>query len=343
MLRVLCLGLPLSFGARPLPQPQLVSSRVPYRAPLAVLALRGGALQASEPTDANLEHTGVAPTPLRRRAMYLSCIGIVALWMGCGTLFYSYHNGWPLAQSFFYAVDAGMSIGFCTEVAETTVSSRAFTIVFIILGASVVGGALALFVQDAVAGAASAGSAEYRRLLERDAFRRADTDQDGVLSYDEFGALVRSCGYELGEAEMLGLCRKFDASCDGIISYREFMRSFRGLQALLDTSSALYSRSLAVRAAARAWTAVRALAWGEHRIYAACAAWVALGVAWGVAKQWWDVITATHFAVSALATGALRRAAPRLHARPRAPRRRTPHPSGGQAGSLRRPSTRCRA
>ena len=87
--------------------------------------------------------------------MYASCFGIVFVWIGAGTLFYAHHNGWPLSQAFFYAVDAGMSIGFCTEVAETTTSSRAFTVVFILLGASVVGGALALFVEVCAAAAAA--------------------------------------------------------------------------------------------------------------------------------------------------------------------------------------------
>ena len=30
---------------------------------------------------------------------------------------------------------------------------------------------------------------------------------------------------------------------------------------------------------------------GEHRIFAACAVWVALGVAWGMLRQRWDVVT----------------------------------------------------
>jgi len=50
------------------------------------------------------------------------------------------------------AVDAGMSIGFCTDVAETKLGSKAFTVIYILLGASVVGGALALFIQDIVEG-----------------------------------------------------------------------------------------------------------------------------------------------------------------------------------------------
>jgi hypothetical protein len=34
--------------------------------------------------------------------MYLSCMGIVSLWILTGTLFYSYYNEWPIPQSFFY-------------------------------------------------------------------------------------------------------------------------------------------------------------------------------------------------------------------------------------------------
>lgn len=69
------------------------------------------------------------PMQSKKRQMYLTCFAIVFVWISSGTLFYSNYYQWPLSQSFFYAVDAGMSIGFCTDVAETDVGSRAFTIV----------------------------------------------------------------------------------------------------------------------------------------------------------------------------------------------------------------------
>ena len=83
-------------------------------------------------------------------SLYAQCMAIVLVWISTGTIFYSLVNKWPLPQSFFYAVDAGMSIGFCTDVAETLLVSKAFTIIFILLGASVVGGALALFSKSTV-------------------------------------------------------------------------------------------------------------------------------------------------------------------------------------------------
>ena len=59
------------------------------------------------------------PMQSKKRQMYLTCSAIVFVWISSGTLFYSNYYQWPLSQSFFYAVDAGMSIGFCTDVAET--------------------------------------------------------------------------------------------------------------------------------------------------------------------------------------------------------------------------------
>ena len=50
----------------------------------------------------------------KKTKLYVSCLVIVMIWITTGTLFYSRFYDWPLSQSFFYAVDAGMSIGFCT-------------------------------------------------------------------------------------------------------------------------------------------------------------------------------------------------------------------------------------
>lgn len=88
---------------------------------------------------------GATTTSYNPLSLYAQCMAIVVAWISTGTIFYALVNKWPIPQSFFYAVDAGMSIGFCTDVAETKLVSKAFTIVFILLGASVVGGALGLF------------------------------------------------------------------------------------------------------------------------------------------------------------------------------------------------------
>ena len=57
-------------------------------------------------------HSGLQVS--KKTKLYASCLVIVMIWITIGTLFYSRFYGWPLSQSFFYAVDAGMSIGFCT-------------------------------------------------------------------------------------------------------------------------------------------------------------------------------------------------------------------------------------
>jgi len=188
--------------------------------------------------------------------MYQTCLIIVLIWVTSGTLFYAFVNDWPLPQSFFYAIDAGMSIGFCTDVHETKIISKAFTVVYILLGASCVGGALALFIQDAMEGIVTANRIEYLRLLEQE---------------NKAGNIVQS-DYELQSQHLPSLVNE---TAGPIIFFRKLANEILFM-------------------------------WGSnHRIYIVFIVWVLLGIIWGIVDQKWDVVTATHFAISALATGGL--------------------------------------
>jgi Ca2+-binding EF-hand superfamily protein len=244
--------------------------------------------------------------PLR---MYLSCMGIVLVWVATGTLFYSYCNEWPLAQSFFYAIDAGMSIGFCTDVAETKLVSKAFTIIYILLGASVVGGALALFIQSAVEGVSEPKTKDLQLFLEKDAFQRADLSHTGVLSYPEFRPLISTSiseSSDLSEDEMLILWKKFDRLKDGVIHFEEFAGTYRGIQGLVQSIQKKQAKSSRLRLLGLQLKTKIQQAWQlENRIYFCWLFWVMVGILWGIVDQKWDPITATHFSISALATGGL--------------------------------------
>jgi len=255
--------------------------------------------------------------PTSKKQMYLTCFAIVFVWISSGTLFYSYYYQWPLPQSFFYAVDAGMSIGFCTDVAETKVASRAFTIVHILLGASVVGGALVLMVQSVLEGVASRSSAVYKLILEKDSLKKAflgatssslfqypknlvSRKEKGLLSYDEFREVLKNNGLELTDKEFQRVCTFHDPHQEGCIQYDYFANNFQGINRILPMSRPVHNKSH------RAWDMVSSLFTNEyHRIYLIFLLWIGMGIIWGVVDQGWDVITATHFAVSALATGGL--------------------------------------
>jgi Ca2+-binding EF-hand superfamily protein len=254
----------------------------------------------------NTPKVRVAYNPL---SMYLTCMAIVSVWIASGTLFYSYCNDWPLAQSFFYAVDAGMSIGFCTDVHEVKLVSKAFTIVYILLGASVTGGALALFIQDAVEGLSTPAVQEYQVLLEKEVFRKADVDRTGVLTYTKFQALIRSSGMEdISDDDVQRLWTKFGRLKDGVIHFEEFVGTYRGIEQLVQ-SLKKQQKSMNLNPLWRLTTQLRIWlqqAWQlENRIYFVFMLWVSIGIMWGILNQHWDPITATHFAVSALATGGL--------------------------------------
>ena len=105
----------------------------------------------------------------------LMCVGIVAVWIGAATAVFSWSEGWPVAQSLFFAVDTGMSIGF-GAVAEEKLRTKVFTIFHVLLGASAISGAIALFADSVVAESAGIAASEYSVAALEGAFRAADKD-----------------------------------------------------------------------------------------------------------------------------------------------------------------------
>eukprot|EP00536_Pseudo-nitzschia_multiseries_P016030 jgi/Psemu1/219924/e_gw1.1004.1.1 len=226
-----------------------------------------------------------------------------------------------------------MSIGFCTDVVEIKLVSKAFTIVFIVLGASVVGGALALFIQDIVEGVVdrerqnncSILTKEYELMLEKEIFEKFDADQNGSLSKEEFAKLLRATTptRKLSESDIDVLWTKFDSIKDGKIVFEEFAGTSRCIKEVIDSlhdgttdgndmNSNFDAQSIATKIK-ESTSLVRnsvssrlKLMWSsENRIYGVFLAWVSLGIIWGIIDQNWDPITSTHFAISALATGGL--------------------------------------
>ena len=123
-------------------------------------ALRGGG-------DTSAKSAGLSASTI--------CAAVVLSWISIATLVFSLNEGWPIAQSLFYAVDTGMSIGF-GAVAENKASTKLFTILHVLLGASAVGGAIALFAEAMVAESSRVAACEYSRMALLGAFEAADAD-----------------------------------------------------------------------------------------------------------------------------------------------------------------------
>lgn len=108
----------------------------------------------------------------------------------------------------------------------------------------------------------------------------------------------------LTENQFEKLCTKFDVDSDGGVSCREFLRNIAFMDQLLEMHSPLYSDKYHVRKMTELYEAcIKRPFTGYNRIFFACFIWVCTGVTWGVVRMKWDIITATHFAISALATG----------------------------------------
>lgn len=115
-----------------------------------------------------------------------------------------------------------MSIGF-GAVAEGRPSSKLFTIAHVLLGASAIGGAIALFAQSVIAGSAAIASAEYVMASVRASFAAADADSSGSLSRAELAAVLGRCCDELTEAERDAAISVFDHDGDGNVTIDEFL------------------------------------------------------------------------------------------------------------------------
>ena len=82
------------------------------------------------------------------RAIYISVL-LLTCWILGGTLFYHFWYDWSLATAFYYAGQAGLSIGFGSPH-ETDDGSKLFTIFFVFCGSSFICSSLALFVGNAL-------------------------------------------------------------------------------------------------------------------------------------------------------------------------------------------------
>lgn len=205
-----------------------------------------------------------------------------------------------------------MSIGFCTDVVEPNVTSRAFTVVYILLGASCVGGALVLMVQSILEEAAQRTSLRYRQILEVDSFKKEFFGEDkswmanlqsmqhsirdlnrGVLSYDAFRKSLQKYGCRLSDEEFSGVCQAYDPCGNGFVQYEDFRKIFKGVDKIR-TAFEYNDRRFLARFFIQVWQAISPIFTDEaQRIYLIFILYIGLGVCWGMMNQKWDVVTAT--------------------------------------------------
>ena len=198
-----------------------------------------------------------------------------------------------------------MSIGFCTEVKETEVASRLFTIVHILLGASCIGGVLVMLVNSILEGVYNRSSEMYKQIVERYSFQKAFKANKGRLSYEEFDNVLQSNGCILSDSELKRACSEYDLDHNGFIQREDFDRIFEGIANIVPSSRYINSQWPLLRVTARAFDAFMSLFTDKNRrINILFIFWIAVGVLWGM-RYGWDPITALHFSVSALATGGL--------------------------------------
>ena len=277
-----------------------------------LLTLRGGGKElTTQPTQTQKK----VDAKRNKLKLYLMCAAIAASWFVFATLFFSRSENWPLAQSFFFTVDTGMGIGF-GAVEEQLQRTRVFTIINALVGASAVGGALALFADNIVAESSTVAAQEFASAALNGAFTRADTSGDGQLGRDELKAALKDLDVAVGAQDLDEAMKKFDTNGDGSLSAAEFSAAVRPhlvhdgeeheVGVSIDIASAI-RRAIERRAESPISRAFRGLLnfLTEHMTLVVWFLYIAGGAAWGMLAQGWDLIKGIHFAVGSLSTGGL--------------------------------------
>ena len=73
--------------------------------------------------------------------IYFRAFFIYTIWTFIGIIFYTYYDGWTLSTSFYYALEAGLSVGYCVP-SEPNDNSKIFTIFYVLTASSIVSGIL---------------------------------------------------------------------------------------------------------------------------------------------------------------------------------------------------------
>jgi Ca2+-binding EF-hand superfamily protein len=111
---------------------------------------------------------------------------------------------------------------------------------------------------------------------------------------------------DISDDDIQRLWTKFDRLKDGVIHFEEFVGTYRGIERLVQSLQQNHSMNPLRRLLTQLRNGFLQHAWQlENRIYFVFVFWLSIGILWGMLDQHWDPITATHFAVSALATGGL--------------------------------------
>jgi len=213
-------------------------------------------------------------------ALVFRAMIIFVLWLGSAIIFYSYHDGFRWWQAFYYAVQAGFSVGF-GALTEGNDLSRLFTIFVTLCGSSLIVSGISFILKKGM------GNLNlYRRSVEA-CFTAADKDGTGELTLCEFHAFLLGNGYLVSTREAKKLFKKIDIHKTGAITKSEWLEYYNNYGGRGSFAKQFYTFLDS---------------WMMTFVFFM---WTAIGAAYGVFYEKWSIITGFYYSVTACSTGGL--------------------------------------
>mmetsp|Transcript_34948 Transcript_34948/g.108750 ORF Transcript_34948/g.108750 Transcript_34948/m.108750 type:complete len:412 (+) Transcript_34948:67-1302(+) len=270
-----------------------------------------------------------------RRTLAVGAI-IVFLWLLIGTVVYRVADncstdtscsttgkkietevcGWSIAESFYYAVQAGLSIGFGL-LPETADGSRLYTVFHILMGSSIIGGVLALFVSLAVSRHTSKQNKYEERLAKHIATRhldgykgmKVDDLRELMVSHPAFyrDVLEYVEGDDANIESKLAAFRQMKDKqrqevVDALIEEAHQAGNLQGGKVSIDDLQRVRNESRGTGKKMKVYFAQHAsfiVVWTLFFI------WMLVGIIFGLAAEKWNFIVSLYFAVSTCSTAGL--------------------------------------
>lgn len=280
---------------------------------------------------------GHSQTMAGEKKVLILCALVVILWLLVGTFVYKIAGncstnssctatgelvetevcGWTFEESFYYAVQAGLSIGFGL-LPENQEGSRAYTIFHIMAGSSMVGGVLAFFVTMLIT-----RHREHHDRSEKILTRycsRLHVDGYKGFTLDELRPLMRRHPrfyrdiLELVETDRDLVDRKMDEykqmtpplrnkAVDTLIKQAHGqVESLKGGRLSIDELEKLNEEERGYGRKIKKYVIDN---WSFVMVWCAFSFWMLLGTIYGLAAEKWTFIQSVYFAVSSCSTGGL--------------------------------------
>jgi hypothetical protein len=229
--------------------------------------------------------------------VFLTCGSLYIVWTGIGILFYTYYDSWTAPTAYFYAMEAGLSIGFCNPL-EVDDFSKLFTIFYVLGGSIIISGSVGLLASSLFYNTTPVIRVTKKQIFER--MKKYDVEHS--IYYENMDVINEQTTTDENTKNNKNTKRRRSSTTGSNNKAPD------GPTTICDNCTEC--RRKTINFLKYIWYHLKYyFGWYSNRFRAIITFllifWFGLGTAYGVIFEEWTVITSLYWAVTAASTGGL--------------------------------------